>query len=476
MTPIVLLILACLAAAGAVFLWRAARAQEAAQEQRSLTTPAGAVPAASADSTAPAAPPDATTADNADRFAAEWTGWGGAQAPAASPAPSPEAGPAQEDTPQQPIRTPEVGSETRSETRSEPDTELDAELDQETEPVLDPELKSAPKKKSSRPILPGSLRRERKAWANQHGFDFAKEDSYLADEWTRGAAAGGSRPRDIAHGTAFGHELFLLDLGGVNVMALRTGASSDVVVDFRRTGLPLAEEASEDLVAATEIAGFSVYTTEPGVVERMIDDRLITGLEYLPAAVTAVWMESEWVLAQTDKTARGNEWDEMLAPMAVLADVARVLPPRPGAGRVLRPEQAGPTRVVPPQPVAATGSTAVFNPAEELARPPVQRPEEPMVLPSRRAGAAHGAMEHRALGADEVDAIADGQERPQADESVARLPRDPGRGSSIFDEIEAELGPIGDIPEHPGNGRTWQTGLDDSHSSQTNSKHDDRDD
>ena len=72
-----------------------------------------------------------------------------------------------------------------------------------------------------------------------------------------------------------------------------------------------------------------------------------------------------------------------------------------------------------------------------------------MVLPSRRAGAAHGSMEHRALGADEVDAIADGQERPHADESVARLPRDLGRGSSIFDEIEAELGPIGDIPEHP---------------------------
>ncbi|MGV3249495.1 hypothetical protein ACEE00_11355, partial [Corynebacterium sp. 11254D007CR] len=63
--------------------------------------------------------------------------------------------------------------------------------------------------------------------------------------------------------------------------------------------------------------------------------------------------------------------------------------------------------------------------------------------------AAHGSMEHRALGADEVDAIADGQERPHADESVARLPRDLGRGSSIFDEIEAELGPIGDIPEHP---------------------------
>lgn len=465
MTPILLLILALLAAAGAVFLWRAAQTQEAAQQRSlaerddnrddSLEDAADASPAGPEHDTpevaeAPAEVPEPDTSPAPDIVYEEPAG------PAGELAADDAAGAEDADDASAADQAdPEAGAQAGAVVAEEPETpaaEEQAEPAPETTQEPEPEsaTKAAPKKKIGRPLLPGALRRERKAWANQHGFDFAKEDSYLADEWTRGAAAGGARPRDIAHGTVFGHELFLLDLGGVNVMALRTGASSDVVVDFRRTGLPLAEEASEDLVAATEIAGFSVYATEPGVVERMSDDRLATGLEYLPEAVTAVWMENEWVLGQTDKTARSAEWDEMLAPMAVLADVARVLPPRPAAGLVYHPEQGDPTRVVPPpQPVAPTGPTAVPNPTEDMARPPVQRPEEPMVLPSRRAGAAHGSMEHRALGADEVDAIADGQERPQADESVARLPRDLGRGSSIFDEIEAELGPIGDIPEHP---------------------------
>ncbi|MDD7582897.1 hypothetical protein ACEE23_02885 [Corynebacterium sp. 32222D000AT] len=452
MTPILLLILALLAVAGAVFLWRAAQTQEAAQ-QRSLAERDD----SRADSLDAA---DAPSADTEPETEPET--WGKAEAPSEVPEPDPSPAPdivyEEDDDPETAeVDSPEpegvdAADDGWDEEAAEPEEAAEAPEAPEAASAEEPEPapKAVPKKKIGRPMLPGALRRERKAWANQHGFDFAKEDSYLADEWTRGAAAGGARPRDIAHGTVFGHELFLLDLGGVNVMALRTGASSDVVVDFRRTGLPLVEEASEDLVAANEIAGFSVYATEPGVVERMSDDRLATGLEYLPEAVTAVWMENEWVLAQTDKTARSAEWDEMLAPMAVLADVARVLPPRPAAGLVYHPEQGDPTRVVPPpQPVAPTGPTAVPNPAEDMARPPVQRPEEPMVLPSRRAGAAHGSMEHRALGADEVDAIADGQERPHADESVARLPRDLGRGSSIFDEIEAELGPIGDIPEHP---------------------------
>ncbi|MGV0352873.1 hypothetical protein [uncultured Corynebacterium sp.] len=463
MTPILLLILALLAAAGAVFLWRAAQTQEAAQQRSLAERDDNRDDSLEYAADASLAAPEHDTSEAAEAQAE-------VPEPDASPAPDivyeEPAGPSDE------LAADDAdGAEDADDasTADQADSEAAAQAgavvaegsetpaaEEQVEPAPaaaeEPEsaTKAAPKKKIGRPLLPGALRRERKAWASQHGFDFAKEDSYLADEWTRGAAAGGARPRDIAHGTVFGHELFLLDLGGVNVMALRTGASSDVVVDFRRTGLPLAEEASEDLVAATEIAGFSVYATEPGVVERMSDDRLATGLEYLPEAVTAVWMENEWVLGQTDKTARSAEWDEMLAPMAVLADVACVLPPRPAAGLVYHPEQGDPTRVVPPpQPVAPTGPTAVPNPTEDMARPPVQRPEEPMVLPSRRAGAAHGSMEHRALGADEVDAIADGQERPHADGSVARLPRDLGRGSSIFDEIEAELGPIGDIPEHP---------------------------
>ncbi len=53
-------------------------------------------------------------------------------------------------------------------------------------------------------------------------------------------------PEDIVAGFVHGHEMLLMDLGGINVLAMRTGATSDIVVDFRRVGIE-EESASEDL-------------------------------------------------------------------------------------------------------------------------------------------------------------------------------------------------------------------------------------
>src|SRR5699024_2662031 len=103
--------------------------------------------------------------------------------------------------------------------------------------------------------LPGALRRERRAWAEEKGYGFSRTDDWLNDEWSRGAAASGAVARDIVSGRAYGHEMLLMDLGGVNVMAMRRGAGSDVVIDARRIAA-LEQESSDDLIEAFTLGDF----------------------------------------------------------------------------------------------------------------------------------------------------------------------------------------------------------------------------
>ena len=234
-------------------------------------------------------------------------------------------------------------------------------------------------------------------------------------------------------GSVRGHETLLFDIGAIPVMAMRTGAASDIVVDFRRAGEE-AENHSEDLVYVREEEGFEVFATDAGVGQRLIDARVTDALSRLPAAVTAVWMEGEWVLAQTTRQARSAEWEALLEPLSLLADSARVLPPRSEAAQVLRVDELDPSRDIPepPQP-EPTGPTAVPDRDDSLDTPTIQRPTEPVVMPSRTTSEARGTIDHSSLGADEVDAIADGHEHPAPENNQARLPRRFDGGSSIFD-------------------------------------------
>ncbi|MDK8395776.1 hypothetical protein [Corynebacterium pseudodiphtheriticum] len=292
-------------------------------------------------------------------------------------------------------------------------------------------------------IIPGALRRERRQWAEKNGFSFSKHDEYLVDEWTRGAAAGGAAPKDIVQGSAYGHEMVLMDLGGVNVMAMRTGSATEIVVDFRRVDRDqrndrtTGEAVFDDLLEVGHIADFTVYATDAAVASRMIDARVVTACDSLPEIVTAVWMESDWVLAQTDKGSHASDWDEMLAPLGLLADVARVLPPRSMANQILKFEGADPTRMMgPKQPPAFENNQLLHVVPDPQDHPPIQRPSEPVELPTRSKAEARGYLEPYALGVDEVDAIADGVDKSQEGGHRKRphVKRDLSAGPSIFDD------------------------------------------
>ena len=396
--------------------------------------PAGATPTDSASSdAAPENAASAEPADSASSVAPE-------RAPAADPAtPATEAA-ASAPAPESALEpAPETPPQREPEPTDEPEPEPDGEPAPEPEHQSTPETASehsAPSKPHARhrPILPGTMRRERRNWAEAKGFEFMKADPYLVDEWTRGVASTGAAPKDIVAGNVYGHEMLLMDIDGVNVMAMRTGAASDMVVDFRRFDRDDAK-ASEDLLLAMTIEGFDVYSSDSAVTERMVDERVHVALQQMPEAVTALWMETEWVLAQTTKQARSAEWDAMLPPLALLADAARVLPPRSSATHVVRLEELDPAREIPAQPIVEAVGGAPAAGAPEFERPVIQRPEEPLQMPSRAYSETRGPVEHSALGGDEVDAIADGRERPTPDSHTARLPRQQFRAASIFDDL-----------------------------------------
>lgn len=302
-----------------------------------------------------------------------------------------------------------------------------------------------------RPLIPGTIRRERKNWAETRGFEYMKSDQYLVDEWTRGVASSGAAPKDIVAGNVYGHEMLLMDIDGVNVMAMRTGAASDVVIDFQRFDSQ-EPEMSEDLLLAMNIEGFEVYSSDRGVTERMVDERVRIALQRMPEVVSALWLETEWVLAQTTKHSRTADWEAMLPPLALLADAARVLPPRSSSVHTIHFEDLDPAREIPAAPVveAVGGTTAVGQP--EFSRPVIQRPEEPLDMPSRTYSETRGPVEHTAIGADEVDAIADGNERPTPDSGSARLPRRQFGEASIFGDTfgGSFSGGLGDASPGPG--------------------------
>lgn len=280
----------------------------------------------------------------------------------------------------------------------EPEPESQPEPEPVVEPAPEPEPVPEPKRSPAVKLL-GGPRRERKHWAADNGFSFAKSDAYLTDEWSRGAAASGAAPKDVVAGVVevlgAQYEMYLVDLDNVPVMAMRRGAASDVVVDARRVG-ELLDDDSDDLLPVTQVSGFAVLSNDFGAAERVIDERAIAALAAMPQTVTAVWAESDWVLAQTMRNSTSEDWEAMIHPLALLADAARVLPPR--AVRNL-------DIVMKTRPVGE--ETAVEKPAA-VETVKVPRAEEPVEMPTRARHEAKGVVEARPVGTDEVGAIAEG--------------------------------------------------------------------
>ena len=274
-----------------------------------------------------------------------------------------------------------------------------------------------------------SATRARRNWAQEHQFEYQKEDPYLSDEWSHGFASSNLTAKDVVSGVAAGYELWLVDLGQVTVMAMRRKATSDVVIDIRRI-LQSDTYKFENLVSVTTFQGFHVFSNNPGAAQRFIDDRVGTAFATMPAKVTAMWLESNWVLAATPKGSVEEDWDAMVQPLALLADAAYVLPPAPGAMPPISYQDSDPTRVLPPAPELPEDED---EPEVTPPMPQLRPKEEPVVLPSRVREESRGSVNSRQVGMDDVSPIADGGKPADPNDYFGtRVVRDTSQGPSIF--------------------------------------------
>ena len=254
----------------------------------------------------------------------------------------------------------------------------------------------------------------REQWAAKNGFTYAKTDPSLDGEWRRGAASKGAAATNVAAGSKYGHDTYIADLGLTPVIAMTTGEVSDVVVDMRRgggdgtaagaVGGAADEAASDDLHVVAEVEGFTIFGTHEGPVRRFIDVRVTTALEQMPPSVKAVWLEGEWAVAQLAHAAGPEEWERTFAPLALLADAARTLPP-----------------------VAARDLVEGVEVGVDKQK--VLRPEQPLELPTRVTGTTRGVVDPREVGADPVEAIVGDTQAG----NLTRAPRAP-KPPSIFEE------------------------------------------
>ncbi|MGV0394137.1 hypothetical protein [Corynebacterium riegelii] len=250
---------------------------------------------------------------------------------------------------------------------------------------------------TSLPALP--VTESRQAWAKAHGFAYAKSDESLTGEWRRGAASAGAAATKVASGVQYGHDTYIADLGSTTVIAMTTGEASDVVVDMRRT----IDDTDTDLHLITEVEGFRIFGTDTGPIQRFIDVRVSTALEQMPAAVEAVWFEADWVVAQLAHGAKPSDWHAAFAPLGLLADAARTLPPASPRGLAERGFEVGVDK-------------------QKLLRPEVE-------LPTRVTGTTKGEVDPREVGADDVAPIA-GDSRAGDLTRAPRMQQPP----SIFEE------------------------------------------
>lgn len=257
------------------------------------------------------------------------------------------------------------------------------------------------------PALP--VTETRQAWAKANGFSYAKTDESLTGEWRRGAASAGAAATKVASGVQYGHDTYIADLGSTTVIAMTTGEASDVVVDMRRSASDHSGVGSNDdtdLHLITEVEGFRIFGTDTGPIQRFIDVRVSTALEQMPAAVEAVWFEADWVVAQLAHGAKPSDWHAAFAPLGLLADAARTLPPASPRGLAERGFEVGVDK-------------------QKLLRPEVE-------LPTRVTGTTKGEVDPREVGADDVAPIA-GDSRAGNVTDLTRAPR-MQQPPSIFEE------------------------------------------
>lgn len=179
------------------------------------------------------------------------------------------------------------------------------------------------------------VRHLRKAWAQERNSVYNRVDHELPSYWQR---TPDGDAKAVVSGFAFGREMHLADVGGITTIAIRRSVSSDEVFELRRSGgTTLPHVATE--------AGLVVAATDPELIHRIFDDRATRMLADVHPAITRMWSENSWSLAQLIDNSVPEDWDGALASLSDFSDIARRLPPAQGETVAPDTNQWDPTRL-----------------------------------------------------------------------------------------------------------------------------------
>ena len=179
------------------------------------------------------------------------------------------------------------------------------------------------------------VRHLRKAWAQERNSVYNRVDHELPSYWQR---TPDGDAKAVVSGFAFGREMHLADVGGITTIAIRRSVSSDEVFELRRSGgTTLPHVATE--------AGLVVAATDPELIHRIFDDRATRMLADVHPAITRMWSENSWSLAQLIDNSVPEDWDGALASLSDFSDIARRLPPAEGETVAPDANQWDPTRL-----------------------------------------------------------------------------------------------------------------------------------
>ncbi|MDU4704605.1 MAG: hypothetical protein E6Y11_07705, partial [Corynebacterium sp.] len=179
------------------------------------------------------------------------------------------------------------------------------------------------------------VRHLRTAWAQERNSVYNRVDHELPSYWQR---TPDGDAKAVVSGFAFGREMHLADVGGITTIAIRRSVSSDEVFELRRSGgTTLPHVATE--------AGLVVAATDPELIHRIFDDRATRMLADVHPAITRMWSENSWSLAQLIDNSVPEDWDGALASLSDFSDIARRLPPAEGETVAPDTNQWDPTRL-----------------------------------------------------------------------------------------------------------------------------------
>lgn len=235
----------------------------------------------------------------------------------------------------------EAASGVKAETDEVPQSSDRAARTQATPPT-EPTQPAQPQRAQQQSVAPvrrrisgRRVRHLRKAWAQERNSVYNRVDHELPSYWQR---TPDGDAKAVVSGFAFGREMHLADVGGITTIAIRRSVSSDEVFELRRSGgTTLPHVATE--------AGLVVAATDPELIHRIFDDRATRMLADVHPAITRMWSENSWSLAQLIDNSVPEDWDGALASLSDFSDIARRLPPAEGETVAPDTKQWDPTRL-----------------------------------------------------------------------------------------------------------------------------------